>query len=137
MSCSMASIARCLMSAGAEKSGKPCERFTAPYFSASRVISRITDSVNKLAFFDICLLFERLGVVIRKQFNHRLRGLLRNDLFAGRFAFQLFEDGANGGCIAAVRRELKILFVRSDGFLRLFHLFISGADHLVDDWLTV
>jgi hypothetical protein len=54
------------MSAGAAKSGKPCERFTAPYFRASRVISRITDSVNELAFFDTCLLFESEGVVIRK-----------------------------------------------------------------------
>src|ERR1700741_4038237 len=35
-----------LMSSGAAKSGKPCERLTAPYFMASRVISRMTDSVN-------------------------------------------------------------------------------------------
>src|SRR5215813_12703385 len=42
----MACIAARLMSSGAGKSGKPCERFTAPYFIASRVISRMTDSVN-------------------------------------------------------------------------------------------
>src|SRR5207253_10701806 len=49
MSSSMACIATRLMSFGAAKSGKPCERLTAPYFIASRVISRMTDSVNWLA----------------------------------------------------------------------------------------
>src|SRR5271156_5912338 len=42
----MARFAASLISAGAAKSGKPCARFTAPHFSARRVISRITDSVN-------------------------------------------------------------------------------------------
>src|SRR5579864_775517 len=42
----MASWAARLISAGAAKSGNPCERFTAPYCRARRVISRITDSVN-------------------------------------------------------------------------------------------
>src|SRR5579862_6575396 len=42
----MASSAARLISAGAAKSGNPCERFTALYCSARRVISRITDSVN-------------------------------------------------------------------------------------------
>src|ERR1700751_2886014 len=46
MSAAIASCAARLISAGAAKSGKPCERFTAPYCSARRVISRITDSVN-------------------------------------------------------------------------------------------
>jgi hypothetical protein len=40
------------MSSGAGKSGKPCERLTAPCLSASRVISRITDSVKRAAFFE-------------------------------------------------------------------------------------
>ena len=35
---------------GAAKSGKPCARLTASCFSARRVISRITDSVNCSAF---------------------------------------------------------------------------------------
>src|SRR5215472_15090342 len=48
----MASCAARLISAGAAKSGKPWERFTALYFSASRVISRITDSVNCAALED-------------------------------------------------------------------------------------
>jgi hypothetical protein len=48
----IASIAACLMGSGAPKSGNPCARFTAPYFIAWRVISRITDSVNRLAFSD-------------------------------------------------------------------------------------
>src|SRR6185369_6899198 len=64
MSCSMASMARRLMSSGAEKSGKPCERFTAPCFSASRVISRITDSVNELALRDTWRCFEVDGLVM-------------------------------------------------------------------------
>src|SRR5687767_15289323 len=63
-SAAIASIALRLMSSGAEKSGKPCERFTAPCFSASRVISRITDSVNELAFSETCRLFENEGVAM-------------------------------------------------------------------------
>src|ERR1700722_16092684 len=50
MSAEMASCAARLISAGAGKSGKPCERFTALCRSASRVISRITDSVKRSAF---------------------------------------------------------------------------------------
>src|SRR5579864_4889472 len=46
MSAAMASRAACLISAGAGKSGKPCERLMALYWSARRVISRMTDSVN-------------------------------------------------------------------------------------------
>jgi A/G-specific adenine glycosylase len=46
----IASIAFCLMSSGAAQSGNPWPRLTAPYFIASRVISRITDSVNEAAF---------------------------------------------------------------------------------------
>src|SRR5271165_2558476 len=46
MSAAMASCAARLISAGAGKSGKPCERLTAPCCNARRVISRITDSVN-------------------------------------------------------------------------------------------
>src|ERR1051325_5807855 len=52
------------MSSGAEKSGKPCDRLTAPCFSASRVISRITDSVNELALRDTCRLLDGVGVVM-------------------------------------------------------------------------
>src|SRR5690348_14636078 len=52
MSAAMACCAAALISAGAEKSGKPCDRFTAPCFSASRVISRMTDSVNRSAFVE-------------------------------------------------------------------------------------
>src|SRR5579863_539190 len=46
MSASMASCAARLICAGAGKSGKPCERLTALWRMARRVISRITDSVN-------------------------------------------------------------------------------------------
>src|ERR1700693_5302991 len=50
MSADIASCAARLISAGAAKSGKPCERFTALCCNARRVISRITDSVNCPAF---------------------------------------------------------------------------------------
>src|ERR1700731_612977 len=46
MSAAIASRAACLISAGAGKSGKPCERLIALCWSARRVISRMTDSVN-------------------------------------------------------------------------------------------
>src|SRR5664279_5300338 len=46
MSSEMAWRAASLISSGAAKSGKPCERLTALCFMAKRVISRMTDSVN-------------------------------------------------------------------------------------------
>src|ERR1700719_1633803 len=46
MSAAIASCAARLISAGAGKSGKPCDRFTALCSRAWRVISRITDSVK-------------------------------------------------------------------------------------------
>src|SRR5271154_4197388 len=49
MSLEIASWAARLISAGAGKSGKPWERFTALWRSARRVISRITDSVKRSA----------------------------------------------------------------------------------------
>ena len=48
----MAAHAASLISDGAGKSGKPCERLTAPCCCASRVISRMTDSVNRSALCD-------------------------------------------------------------------------------------
>src|ERR1043166_3790198 len=45
----IACMATRLMSSGAGKSGKPCERLTAPYLIASRVISRMTDSLKREA----------------------------------------------------------------------------------------
>src|SRR6185503_16568369 len=62
----IACMATRLMSSGAAKSGKPCERLTAPYFMASRVISRITDSVKRLAFRETRLVIEVAGIVIRE-----------------------------------------------------------------------
>src|SRR5579885_3908366 len=46
MSRAIASAAASLSTAGAGKSGNPCARLMAPCCMASRVISRITDSVN-------------------------------------------------------------------------------------------
>src|SRR6185369_5119216 len=51
-SATIAAQAASLIAAGAGKSGKPCDRLTPPYKSLSRVISRMTDSVNWVAFFD-------------------------------------------------------------------------------------
>src|SRR2546430_15786201 len=64
MSSAIACIATRLMSSGAAKSGKPCDRLTAPYFIASRVISRMTDSVNRLALRETRRETEGAGVVI-------------------------------------------------------------------------
>src|SRR5713226_5198207 len=50
MSSEIAWRAASFTSAGAAKSGKPCERLTASCFNARRVISRMTDSVNCSAF---------------------------------------------------------------------------------------
>src|ERR1700692_1750492 len=52
MSSAMAWRAASLISAGAAKSGKPCDRLTAWCSSARRVISRMTDSVNCSALAD-------------------------------------------------------------------------------------
>src|SRR3712207_885941 len=60
----MASAAARFNSAGAGKSGKPCERLTAPWRMASRVISRMTDSVKRAAFCDTRLFVEAAGLVI-------------------------------------------------------------------------
>src|SRR5262245_64432970 len=49
MSSRIASTAASLVSAGAGKSGKPWARLTAPAATASRFISRMTDSVNRSA----------------------------------------------------------------------------------------
>src|SRR5262245_58911764 len=53
MSSEMAWRAASLISSGAAKSGKPCDKLTALCFIASRVISRITDSVNCWALDEI------------------------------------------------------------------------------------
>src|SRR5438034_1856301 len=52
MSALMAAHAASLTAAGAGKSGNPCDRLTPPYMWLSRVISRMTDSVNCVAFLD-------------------------------------------------------------------------------------
>src|ERR1700719_3821884 len=52
MSLEMAWRAASLTSADAGKSGNPCAMLTASYFMARRVISRITDSVNRAALAD-------------------------------------------------------------------------------------
>src|SRR5262249_55136874 len=53
ISSEMACRAASLIASGAAKSGKPWDKFTALCFSASRVISRITDSVNCSALAEI------------------------------------------------------------------------------------
>src|SRR5262245_12319676 len=51
-SSSIAAMAAALTASGAGKSGNPCDRLTPPWRSLSRVISRMTDSVNCVAFWD-------------------------------------------------------------------------------------
>src|SRR5258707_11149492 len=73
MSSEIAWRAASLISSGAAKSGNPCDRLTALCFSARRVISRITDSVNCSAFAEsmrreICAM-ERSGAVIAPSQN--------------------------------------------------------------------
>jgi hypothetical protein len=51
-SAAIAARAASLISSGAAKSGKPCDRLIAPCAFASRVISRMTDSVNEDALCD-------------------------------------------------------------------------------------
>ena len=50
---SMAAMAAAFSSAGQAKSGKPWARFTAPWRSAIRVMSRITDSVKRPALAEV------------------------------------------------------------------------------------
>ncbi len=52
-SSAIARRAASLTSSGAAKSGNPWPRLIAPWSSARRVISRITDSVNEPAFAEI------------------------------------------------------------------------------------
>src|SRR5918998_189294 len=93
----IAAAAARFKSSGAGKSGKPCERLTAPCFKASRVISRMTDSVKRLAF---CETRERPVVgddVIG--FSFRVRAGAAAELFGRRgFLFgglpaELVDDG--------------------------------------------
>ena len=55
----------------------------------------------------------------------------------GGFAFQLIEDGTDRGGVAAVGRELKILFVCGHGFFRFLEFFVRGAEHLINDRFAV
>src|SRR5215472_6730952 len=99
MSSAMAWRAASLISCGAAKSGKPCDKFTAPCFIARRVISRITDSVNCSAFAEsmrreICAIVESGAVIEPSQAtkwraqaraprqHYLLRNLLRNLLLS-------------------------------------------------------
>src|SRR5258708_37946964 len=68
MSSEIAWRAASFTSAGAAKSGKPCERLTALCFKARRVISRMTDSVNCSAFAEsmrraICAMEDSVAVI--------------------------------------------------------------------------
>src|ERR1700676_719987 len=71
MSSEIACRAASFTSAGAGKSGNPCERLTALCFSARRVISRMTDSVNCSAFAEsmrraICAMEDSDAVITLK-----------------------------------------------------------------------
>src|SRR5712692_10055660 len=94
MSALMAAHAASLTAAGAGKSGNPCDRLTPPYRWLRRVISRMTDSVNCVAFFDpvsfdivFLLMLRRFFSPPRCLFLHRR--LLRGRLLRGRGARSL------------------------------------------------
>src|SRR5438094_3679150 len=74
MSAWMAAQAASLIRSGAGKSGNPCDRFTPPYISLRRVISRMTDSVNCVAFLDPVSLDIRAGIL--RRFARRAAGAL-------------------------------------------------------------
>src|SRR5215471_14161179 len=99
MSSEMAWRAASLMSFGAAKSGKPCDKFTALYFIASRVISRITDSVNCSALAEI-MRREISAIVDSGEFIF-LRGTAAPfSAAAARFSFRSREASASR-CLAA------------------------------------
>src|SRR3982075_2085157 len=56
MSPLIAAHAASFIGSGIGKSGNPCARLIAPYWFATRVISRITDSVNVLALFAVLII---------------------------------------------------------------------------------
>ena len=64
-----------MTAAGAGKSGKPCDKLMLPWRSERRVISRMTDSVNRSAFAELRTLDmatiirarERAGEWVRKK----------------------------------------------------------------------
>src|SRR6266436_3041033 len=90
MSSEMACRAASLISAGAAKSGKPCDRFTALCFNARRVISRITDSVNCSAFTES---IRRASCVIVDSFMAETKSL-----GSGGKKARLMVVGGGGGC---------------------------------------
>src|SRR5438132_4924786 len=81
MSSAIALRAASLISSGAAKSGNPWDRLTARCFKASRVISRMTDSVNCSAFAEsirreICAI-ERSAAVITASQENEINGSAR------------------------------------------------------------
>src|SRR5580765_8478678 len=60
----IAAHAASFIGAGIGKSGNPCARLIAPYWFATRVISRITDSVKVLARFAVAARAEALCVLV-------------------------------------------------------------------------
>src|ERR1700686_4537955 len=91
MSSAMAWRAASLISAGAAKSGKPCDKLTAWCSSAKRVISRMTDSVNCSALADSMRRASSPDVLVADVGPSLFSCLLK---FAGFDAF--FNPGATG-----------------------------------------
>ncbi len=73
MSAKTASEAAFFRTSGAAKSGNPCDRLIAPCWMASRVISRITDSVNSAALCEIGLLNTLCRLVGTQNLNRSWR----------------------------------------------------------------
>src|ERR1044072_3620661 len=69
--------------------------------------------------------------------GQRCTQTLRDDLFAGSFAFELLQDRADRGGVTAVGRELEIFFVSDDGVLQLVDLLIRRTEHLINDRFAI
>src|SRR5215213_9514786 len=100
----MAAAAARLRSSGAGKSGNPCERLTAPYLRASRVISRMTDSVKRLAFSETWRCSLAAGVVIMScLFRQKIEEI------SGQKRYDALTEGAG---VATAARRVASLFAR-------------------------
>src|SRR5262245_29184470 len=78
MSASIACFAAAFTVAGAGKFGKPCARLIPPCIALSRVISRMTDSVNPTVRAASRALATRISVLLREvhAIEQRLAGLV-------------------------------------------------------------
>src|SRR5437867_5186999 len=147
----MAAMAEALTAAGAGKSGNPCDRLTPPCRSLSRVISRMTDSVNCVAFFDPVSFdmsselmalrgLARLLFLRGRRGNGRgLRGrrTLSRWLWSGRDSLPGRRAGVGGGVLARRIRTVAPAIVLRGGE-ELLHVVLGlWVGNVVDEFLEL